>query len=97
MGSPQKKKQTLSKEKVKAWIRKMDRGRWIYIADIPHLQQENYMEFVSIVKEMIDGKEYEDQEIWVELDSYHIALKVFDYSGLYKQNHGSTNSKSTVG
>lgn len=78
-------KKTLSKEKVKVWVRdKMDRGRWIYVADIPHLNQGNYLEFVEIIKEMIDGQQYGDQEIWIELDSWHVKMKIFEYSGFYK-------------
>ena len=92
------KKQILSKERVKDWIRsKMDRGRWIVIADMPHLKQENYLEFVEIVKEMIDEKDYGDQEIYIELDSWHTQLKIFNYSGFYKKPHGNKNAKNAVG
>ncbi len=98
MDTKDQRKKTLSRDRVKAWIQTgMDRDRWIFVANIPHLKQENYLEFVEIIKEMITGKEYGDQEIWIELDSWHIQVKIFDYSGLYKKTHGSKNSKSTVG
>lgn len=77
----------LSKDKVKAWVRnKMDRGRWIFVADIPHLKQENYNEFVEIIKEMITGQEYGDEPIFIELDRDHVAIKIFETTGFYKQS-----------
>lgn len=83
--SPQK-KTTLSRKKVKEWVKeRMDRGRWIYVADIPHLKQGEFWEFVDIIKEIIDEKDYGEESIWVELDSWHEQVKIFDYSGLYKQ------------
>jgi len=90
-------KQTLSKERVKDWIcTKMDRGRWIMIADIPHLKQENYLEFVEIIKEIIRNKDYQQQPIYIELDSWHIALKIFELSGFYKQTHGNKNAENAI-
>lgn len=88
-------KKTLSRDKVKEWIRnKMHRDRWIYIHNIPHLKPENYVEFVGIIKEMIDNKEYGDEEIYIELNQDHNAIKIFETSGFNKQDIKNDNSRA---
>jgi len=93
----QNQEKTLSSERVKVWVReKMSRGRWVYIADIPHLKAESYREFVGIIKEIINSQDYGDQKIWIELDRDHIAVKIFEYSGFYKQSKKDGNKKNSV-
>ncbi len=72
-------KPTLSKVRIKQWVQqKMARGRWIDVSSIPHLKPENYNEFVDVIKEMIDNREYGDQKIFIELDKLHISVKIFE-------------------
>jgi len=66
------------------------------VVDIPHLKQENYLEFVGIIKEIIRDKDYRGQQIWIELDRDHERVKIFEYSGFYKQSKKDGSKKNSV-